>query len=360
MYHSLPIRLRARKRAHLSMLASGASMLIFLCSTMASAQVSGIDPDPGGGTGGTNTIQGTIFLQAGKRLDRRAKVKLTGLASGEQFQMSDDSGAFSFRRLQGGTYTVVIDAGKEFELAAETVDIVEPPRRRGDRGITVPVYITLQPRTSSGSGGPGTVDAKAPGFPEAAGELYKQAIASAKAGDTKKAIDELEKALRLYPNFMAALNQLGVQFMELKEWQKAAGALRKAIAIAPEAFHPRLNYGIVLVQMKNYKDAAAELNIAVQKDSSSGPAQFYLGRAMVSLGKYDTAETVLRQTIVIGGEEAVEAHRYLGAVYIEKHHSARAADELDTYLKLAPKAKDAERIRGIIKDLRSQASAKPH
>jgi len=31
---------------------------------------------------------------------------------------------------------------------------------------------------------------------------------------------------------------------------------------------------------------------------------------------------------------------------------------LDTYLKLAPTAKDAERIRSIIKDLRNQASSK--
>jgi tetratricopeptide (TPR) repeat protein len=256
------------------MLASGAAMLIFLCATTASAQVGGIDPDPGGGTGGTNTIQGTIFLQGGKRLDRRAKVKLTGLASGEQFQMSDDSGAFSFRRLQGGTYTVVVDAGKEFELAAETVDIVEPPRRRGDRGITVPVYITLQPRTSSSSGVPGTVDAKSAGIPEAARELYKQALDSAASGDQKKAIERLDKALELYPNFMAALNQLGVQYIALRAWEKAAEALRKAIKIAPEAFQPRLNYGIVLVQIKNYKEAASELKIAVQKDGSSGTAHF--------------------------------------------------------------------------------------
>jgi Tfp pilus assembly protein PilF len=358
MYHSLPIALRARKRARLSMPASGAAMLIFLCWTMASAQIGGIDPDPRGGTGGTNTIQGTIFLQGGKRLDRRAKVKLTGLATGEQFQMSDDSGAFSFRRLQGGTYTVVVDAGKEFELAAETVAIVEAPRRRSDSGTTVPVYITLQPRPSSSSGVPGTVDAKSAGIPEAARELYKQALDSAASGDQTKALEELDKALELYPNFMAALNQLGVQYMELKNWEKAGEALRKAIGIAPEAFHPRLNYGIVLLQLKRYKDASAELNIAVQKDSSSGTAHLYLGRAMVSLGNYDAAEIALRQTISIGGEETVEAHRYLGAVYIEKHDAARAADELDMYLKLAPKAKDVERIRAIVKDLRSQASAK--
>lgn len=323
------------------------------------AQVGGIDSDPGDrGTGGQNTIQGTIFVSTGRKLDRRVKVKLTGLAGGEQFQMSDDNGAFTFRRLQGGKYTVVVDAGKDFDIAAENVDIIDPARRRGTAENIVPVYITLQPKGSTSPGAPGTVDSKAPGLPEAVKDLYKQAMESAKAGETKKAIEELLKALGIYPNFMAALNQLGVQYIELKEWDKAAVALRKAIDIAPEAFYPRLNYGIVLVQMKDYAGAVAQLTIAVQKDGSSGRAQFYLGRAMTSLGKYDAAENALRQTIVIGAEDAVEAHRYLGAVYIEKRDSLRAADELDLYLKLAPKAKDAEKIRAIIKDLRSQASVK--
>lgn len=335
------------------------ALLTTVCTTTSLAQVGGIDPDPGDrGTGGKNTIQGTIFLPGGQRLDRRAKVKLTGLANGEQFQMSDDSGAFSFRRLQGGRYVVVVDAGSEFEVHTEAVDLIEPATRRGSPGITVPVYITLQPRRNSPRI-PGTVDAKTAGLPEAARELYKQAMESAKAGEPKKAIEDLNKALEIYPNFMAALNQLGVQYMELKEWGKAVVVLRKAIGIAPEAFHPRLNYGIVLVHLKDYKAAAAELNAAIQKDGTSGTAHFYLGRAMVSLGKYDTAENALRRAITIGSEEAVEAHRYLGAVYIEKRESARAADELDTYLKLAPKAKDADRIRAIVKDLRSQASATP-
>jgi len=332
---------------------------IFL--TTSQAQVSGIDPDPGDrGTGGKNMIQGTIFLPGGQRLDRRVKVKLIGLANGDQFQMSDDSGAFAFRRLLGGRYTVVVDAGSEFEIHNEAVDIVEPASRRGSPGITVPVYITLQPRRSSTAGGvPGTVDAKAGSIPEAARDLYKQALESAKSRDPKKAIEELTKALEIYPNFMAALNQLGVQYMEVKEWAKAREALRKAILIAPEAFHPRLNHGIALLQLKDYKGAAAELGIAVQKDGESGPAHFYLGRALVSLGNYDGAENALRQTITIGGDEAIEAHRYLGAVYIEKHETARAAEELEAYLRLAPNAKDAEKIRVIVKDLRSQASAAP-
>lgn len=334
--------------------------LIGLAATSARAQMGGIDPDPGDrGTGGRNTIQGRIFLPGGRKLDIRVKVRLQSSTGYDRFQFSDDSGAFAFRRLQSGSYTVTVDAGTDFEIWTEPVDIIAPVRRQNDPGVSYTVTAMLQPKSAASTRKPGTIDASTGGAPEEALELYKHAVESANAGDRKKAVEQLKQALVIYPQFMTALNELGVQYIEMKEWEKAADALRKAIGIAPEAFHPRLNYGIVLIHLKDFKDAATQLSIAVQKDSSSGPAHFHLGRAMVSLGNYDAAEKALRQTISIGGEEAVEAHRYLAAVYIEKHDSARAADELNAYLKLAPKAKDADRIRAIVKDLRSQASATP-
>src|SRR5690242_7913200 len=112
--------IRPRPQYLMSALLSVALTIAFSASS--NAQVGGIDTDPGDpGTGGRNTIQGKIFLPGGQKLDRRVKIRLRGLASSEQFQMSDDSGAFSFRRLQGGTYTLTIDAGKEFEISTESV-----------------------------------------------------------------------------------------------------------------------------------------------------------------------------------------------------------------------------------------------
>src|SRR5437763_11119351 len=68
----------------------------------AQAQMGGIDSDPGNpGTGGKNTIQGNIFYPDGRRLDRRAKVRLRSIMSGDLFIMTDDNGAFTFRRLRG-------------------------------------------------------------------------------------------------------------------------------------------------------------------------------------------------------------------------------------------------------------------
>jgi tetratricopeptide (TPR) repeat protein len=336
-----------------------AILITVVCSGAAQAQSEGIDTDPGDrGTGGRNNIQGTIYLPGGRRMDRRVKVKLRSNFSGEQFQYSDENGTFMFRRLAGGAYTVTIDAGKEFEIASETVDIVDPVRRRNDPGVTIPVYITLQPKQSASTGIIGTIDASSAGVSEEARELYKKAVDLAQTGDRKKAIEHLNQAVALHPNFMTALNELGVQYIALKQFDKAIESLRTALKIGPEAFHPRLNYGIALLHKKSFKEAAIELQRAVQKDNSSAVAHLYFGRALVNIGNYDYAEKALRQAITIGGEDVIEAHRYLGAVYIEKRDGKRAADELEQYLKLAPKAQDADRIRQIIKQLREQASGR--
>jgi tetratricopeptide (TPR) repeat protein len=329
-------------------------MFIALCLSPASAQMGGIDTDRGDlGTGGRNTIQGTIFYANGRRLDRRVKVKLRSMY-GEQFRIADDSGAFSFLRLKGGTYTVIVDAGPEFEIATETVDIIEAARRRDDTGQLQTVQITLQPKQNATAKTAGTVDAATGGVPEEARKLYKEAMESVAAGENKKAVELLNSALKIHPNYMSALNELGLYYMRHKQLDKAAELLSRAIKVAPEAFTPRLNYGILLIQMKDYKAAVTELERAVQKDSSSAAAHFHLGKALVNVGLYGRAEKELQHSISIGGDDVIEAHRFLGVVYIETRKNALAADQLEKYLALAPKVKDSDKIRDIIKQLRSQ------
>ena len=350
----------SRRFQRLSFVLVTTGFLMLAVPSATYAQMGGIDPDPGDrGTGGRNTIEGRIYLPGGVKLNVRAKVKLRSSVGDSMFQLSDDSGAFAFRRLRGGTYTVTVDAGKDFEPASETVDIIEPARRSTDPGNVFNVTVMLQPRRDGPAAKPGTVDASTAAAPEAARDLYKQAVDAAHDGDRKKAIELLKQAVVVFPNFMTALNELGVQYLALKQYKEAAEALRAAIKIAPDAFHPHLNYGIALLQLKDYKGALGELQIAVQKDSSSAVAHLQFGRALVNVGNYEAAERSLKQSLSIGGEDVVEAHRYLAAVYIEKQKSELAADELESYLKLAPKTKDADRIRTMIKELRSQASGKP-
>jgi len=316
----------------------------------------GIDSEPGDpGIGGAHMIQGQVFAPSGRQLGRRVRVRLGGVR-GEASVMSDDNGAFTFRRLTVGTYRLMVEAGKEFEPASETIDIIDSPLRNRRAGQIVSVQIRLRVKRDDVLGKPGVVDAALAAIPPQARELYEQALDSAKAGKRKRAVEQLKQAISIYPKFALALNELGVQYLGLGETERAAEALRSALSLEPDAFVLRLNYGIVLLQRKRFAEAEAQLGHALRLSDASFAAHLYRGRALIGLARYEEAERECLRALALGGEAARMAHRYLGAIYIERGEDARAVEALETYLRLDPKAAEAKQIRALVKQLRAQTT----
>lgn len=351
---SLPLRARGARRIY---------PCIFLAAFMASvaadsyAQIGATDTSPNMGIGNRgsarNTVQGYIILPSGRRLDKRVKVRITGATGGSLTGMTDDSGSFTFRRLAGGTYFLTVDAGTEYELANETVDIIDASRGAGQ---TITLHIQLQPRMERAAQKAGTVNAAFAGVPKPALELYKKGVEAAVAGDSKKAVEHLTGALELHPEFTLALNELGLQYMRLNQPEKAEEALLSALRLAPESFAPRLNYGVLLVHVKKFAEAEAELRRAIERNGGSAAAHLYMGRALIGLRKYGESARELQRAISIGGGVNL-AHRYLAVAYIELGENERAVEELEEYLRLEPKAKDADAVRRVVTQMRAQASA---
>ena len=209
--------------------------MVFLAALLAAAHNSfaqtdtGIDSEPEDpGFGGVNTIQGRIYGPSGRQLGRRVRVRLGGVR-GESSVMSDDNGAFTFRRLTGGTYRLTIEAGTEFETASETVDILDSPLRNSRAGQTVSVQIKLKAKQQGLEDKPGVVNASLAAIPKPARELYEKALIAAQAGEHKRAAEQLKKAVTQHPEFALAFNELGVQYLRLGEPEKAAEALRSAL-----------------------------------------------------------------------------------------------------------------------------------
>src|SRR5262245_12627391 len=177
-----------------------------ICSLMANGQARrGIDIDANNvGTGGTATITGRIYYPGGRPFDQRVAVRLQSL-SGEQISFSNENGAFTFARLGPGSYTVQLDAGKEYETARETVQILGQRRSSIGSGEIVPIYINLKLKVTPVEKA-GTVDASLAGVPEAALKLYKEAKALGESGERVKAIELLDKAIEKYREFMLAYN----------------------------------------------------------------------------------------------------------------------------------------------------------
>ena len=292
-----------------------------------------------GSSSGVHSIQGTVYEPTGRPVSKPLKVRLDSPNTGSSQTVTDQDGVFSFPRLEAGDYRITIEGGSDFENAAETASIY---REASPGGRIVKLTIFMRPKENFGSVHKDAVDA------------FKKARELDQAGDTKKAIEYLNKALAVYPKFGPALNLLGVQYLKLGQPDKAAEALDAAVKSAPDDFIPRLNYGIALLNQKKFDLAEEQLRAALAKNSAAPTAHMYLGITLMNLKRLDEAEKELLAAVSSNSTETAPAHRYLGGIYWGMRDYKRAADELETYIKLMPNAADAERTKTAIKDLRSK------
>ena len=312
------------------------------------------------GTGGRHTIQGRIYFPSGRQSDLRAKVSLENTNSGGLFVLADMDGAFKFTNLGSGSYTIVIEAGQDYETARESVHIEgNSSIGRGmrmpaaPRTVMVPIYLQLK-RMGKGTARAGVINAALAGVPKRAADLYLNALAATQAGDVNKAIEQLREAIVLHPEFPLALNELGVQYLKIGQATRAVEVLQRAVKMTPDAIAPRLNYAVALLERKNFAEAETEFRHVLKLNDGAATAHLYLGITLIHLRNYSEAEKELQRAVSFGSPELSIAHYYLAGIYWGKRDYKKAADELETYLKLSPKAQDAEKTRATIKELRAK------
>lgn len=315
------------------------------------------------GTGGIHVIQGYVFFPSGRRAEGTIVIKLQSFTYGEISLLPDSSGAFTFAALSPGNYTVVVNAGDNYEIARESV-YIDTDANNSRTGVFVPptprrytVMVHLQPKAGAAHAKPGVVNAALAEVPEKARKLFEKGMDESRAGDAAKAADSLKEAVALYPKFPLALNELGVQYLKLGQTQKAIDTLKNAAKLNDDAYGPKLNLGIALLEAKQFTEAENQLREALKRNTSLPTAHMYLGVCLVRLNKYDDAEKELLQAIDGSGNQLGMAQYYLGGIYWKKNDYPRAIEALEAYLRLTPKASDAERVRATIKDLRSRT---PH
>ncbi len=320
-----------------------------LCALKVAAQ--GIPPGSAStdtGFGGVNQISGTV-LANGTRVERRVSVRLQTMTRGDRITSTDDNGNFVFRGLTSGEYTIVIDKEKEFEPFVQPVTIIQP------RGMPPQSYI-LSVRLTSKSvvqPKPAVINAELANVPKDALAHYTKAADLAKNNDREQAIEELKLAIKAYPSFNVALNELGVQYLKQNKLEEADAAFQQASKVAPEAVPPLINRGIANVMMKRYGEAVPILRKALTKNDQSAVGHYFLGQALANLGLFADAEKELQLSLKLGNEDMKEAHRLLAIIYANRGDKKQAADELEAYLKLAPDTPDAESLRNKIREWRA-------
>jgi len=332
---------------------------MLLLSSSANAQGSGKTST---GTGGTHVIQGYVFFPSGRRAEGTIVVKLQSLQYAELQVIPDSSGAFTFSALAPGSYTVVVNAGDEYETSQEGV-FIDTDLNMSRNGARLPpttrrytVMVHLQPKFRAHVGKPAVVNAALAAVPDKARKLYERGLEEARTENAAKAADTLKEAVTLYPNFPLALNDLGVQYLKLRQVNKAIEVLREACKLSPDAAPARLNLGIALLEAKQFAQAEEHLREALKGNNNFPTAHMYLGIALLRQTKFEEAEKELLVATQANATQLGMANYYLGGLYWRKKDYPRAVEQLEKYLVLTPNAPDAERVRATIKEFRGRTT----
>ncbi|HLL76403.1 MAG TPA: tetratricopeptide repeat protein [Pyrinomonadaceae bacterium] len=332
---------------------------LLLAAPAAPAQVGGTDIT---GTGGRHVIQGRLFTPSGNRADLRLKVRLESTGSGELSVYTDSNGTFKFGALRPGSYTVVVEGGDNYETHTESV-FVEPvnitTRRRETISMPVSRPVTLQiylrpKRAGAGEGRAEVVSAALASVPKPALERYQKAQALARAGEHERAIEELRAAVDAHPRFALALGEMGALYLKIERPDKAAEAFRAALRLDPDDYAALVGCGVALFDAGEFGEAEAQLRRALRENESSSLARLYLGRALIRRQELGEAERELLRAAAAKDALSPAAHYYLGGIYWARRDHRRAAEHLETYLRLAPDAPDAARVRETVKQLRDR------
>jgi tetratricopeptide (TPR) repeat protein len=319
---------------------------LLACAAQSFAQGGGTNNPNSPGRGASHTIRGKIFMPSGKPPDQRLRVVLevnTGGNAGEAF--SDSMGNFEFRSLSNGTYKIVTPSdGRTYETSKETVEVFS----NFSRTFTVQIYlkekgegVTVKTKEKIVS----VADLQQP--PKEAKKNYDNGLKRASENKPDEAVALFQAAVKIFPEYLAAINKLGEQLAVLKKPEDAQAAYEKAIAINPKFALPHINLGILFVGQARYNEAIVALENGARADDSYPVSHLKLGEALMSKQPpdYDRAEKELTRALELGKREFVYVRLQLFNLNLRQQRLDKAAEQLEAYLKEAPDAPDVEQVQ---------------
>jgi tetratricopeptide (TPR) repeat protein len=192
-------------------------------------------------------------------------------------------------------------------------------------------------------------------FPKKAVDEFDKAQEEDHKGNTDRAIQRLENAVKIAPDFDYAHNQLGLLYERNKRAADAEREFKRAHELNAKFFEPLLNLGRFYVQQA--QDRASEgpavtgpvlqvarslLEEALKLQPYSAPAYYLFGVACYRSGLDEEAENALTRAIDSG--DKANARLALTNVYVRRQKWASALEQLDAYLKDNPKAEDRRSV----------------
>lgn len=294
------------------------------------------------------TISGQVVLPSGQQVNTRFRITVNGYRVSSLIAYTDNRGRFVIPNISDGTYTLEVDGDRNlFEPVTQEVRVTYGSHP--GLVITLREKRTAVAKPASNVISAGELDQQ---VPEQARKEFEKGAELSQQGKIQDAIKRFKSALAIFPNYLMARNNLGVQHLKLGQWSDAVEQFRLAIEINAKALNPRQNIAIALIEQRKYEEAIEHLNHALSIDSSSPVAHLYAGIASLGVEEIEQAERELLLALSLGGSEYANAHFYLALVHIKKGERDSAKRELTSYLDKMPQGEKVQRARQLLEKMK--------
>jgi tetratricopeptide (TPR) repeat protein len=296
-------------------------------------------------------IEGRVTLPSGFSADRNVKITLKNSQSVLNTLYSNKHGEFQFINLSEGVYYVQAEVDDvNFEPVVEKVSL--------GRGIVWELTLQLREKKSrqvmsTGARVISAAEARQP-VPAVAKKEYNLALTFVAKGDFLQAAAHFRQALSIYPDYLAARNDLGAQYLKLKRLDEAEEHFRIVLERDQKNFNAKFNLGLVRIERRDYAGAISQLNQAMAIDGGRPVAHLWLGYTLMEMGDLPNAERELTKALVMGGSDCVAAHYHLAQIYLKRGDTPEALRAIKAYLQESPRGEYAKEAREFTRKLGGQ------
>jgi|HubBroStandDraft_2_1064218.scaffolds.fasta_scaffold175537_1 tetratricopeptide (TPR) repeat protein len=269
---------------------------------------------------------------------------------------TNDRGEAQFLGVPVGDYHVEISGDG---IQAKTSDIFEVDERK----MTQAQYVVVTKTEESGpkplSAQSTTVSASDLNVPPKARKEVDKANEEMATHNWNKALEHLNKAVALAPQYVTAYNNLGVLYDKMNDIPHEEEALQKAVSVDGHFAPALLNYGKLCLRQKNPVQAETLLQRAASSDPNDAEIVTLLSFAEYMNRHFDAAISNALQAHSSGRDHSAFLHYIAARAYQQENQQQRALAEFEDFLREEPKGPRADQARADVAKIQEAQQRSP-
>ncbi len=196
--------------------------------------------------------------------------------------------------------------------------------------------------------------------PKDAHKAFEKGLEEVRKSKFEDAEKEFARAVEIYPKFAAAWYELG-RVQERRDHEtEARNSYAQSIAADSKYINPYERLSIIAFHENKWQEVADTSDRMLHLDPYDYPGAYYYNAvANLQLKNLVPAERSAREALKLDVARGnPQIHYVLGIILAQKQDYAGAVESLRTYLKVAPDAKDVDKVRKQLGDIEKTLEAK--